>query len=125
MARFKKMKNRFSCFLAVVALSACVLVPQLRAADAAGTPFVVTNNNLDGANTISALVLKSGGLDFLGTLPTGGDGSGGGSFAISRAVVYVKGADKCGFFSDAGSSDVAAFEKVNTGGKKVGDFKDS
>ncbi len=118
------MKNRFSCILALLVVSTCVLAPQMRAADSAGTPFVVTNNNLNGPNTISALALASGGLDFLGSLPTGGNGSGGGSFAISRAVVYVKGADQCGFFSDSGSSDVAAFKKVNTGGKKVGDFKD-
>jgi hypothetical protein len=114
-------KTQFQWFLALVVVSACVLS---RTADAQSTPFVVTNNNLNGANTISALALVSGSLDFLGSLPTGGNGSGGGSFAISRAVVYVKDADKCGFFSDAGSSDVAAFKKVNTGGKQVGDFKD-
>src|ERR1700689_2598698 len=108
------MKNRFSWFLVLtVAAACCVLAPQMRAADSAGTPFVVTNNNLNGPNTISALALASGGLDFLGSLPTGGNGSGGGSFAISRAVVYVKGSDQCGFFSDSGSSDVAAFKKVN------------
>jgi len=120
------MKNQFKLLLgtALVILSACVLSPELRAADAAAKQFVITNNNLSAANTISALALSSGSLKFLTSLDTGGDGSGGGSFAIPRAVLYLHGADKCGFFSDAGSSDIAAFKEVTNGGKKVGNFKD-
>src|SRR5208283_3101433 len=120
------MKNQFKLLLgtALVMLSACVLLPELRAADAAGKQFVITNNNLSAANTISALALSSGSLKFLTSLDTGGDGSGGGSFAIPRAVLYLHGADRCGFFSDAASSDIAAFKEVTNGGKKVGNFKD-
>jgi hypothetical protein len=120
------MKNQFKLLLgtALVMLSALVLSPELRAADAAGKQFVITNNNLSAANTISALALSSGSLKFLTSLDTGGDGSGGGSFAIPRAVLYLHGADKCGFFSDAASSDIAAFKEVTKHGEKVGNFKD-
>ncbi len=109
---------------ALVMLSACLLLPELRAADAKSTQFVITNNNLSSTNTISALALSGGSLNFLGSLSTGGDGSGGGSFAIPRAVIYLHGSDKCGFFSDSGSSDIASFKEVTSGGKKVGNFKD-
>jgi hypothetical protein len=118
------MRNQSRFVLALAVLTASIFSPPMKAAEAAGTQFVITNNNLGGANTISALELSSGSLDFLASLSTGGNGSGGGSFAVPRALVYLKGADKCGFFSDSGTSDIAAFKAVNTGGKKVGNFKD-
>jgi 6-phosphogluconolactonase (cycloisomerase 2 family) len=80
--------------------------------------FVYTNNDVIGANSVSAFSVDAGGV--LTEIPnspflTGGGGTGGGGFAINRVV--VAGSGKYLYVSNGGTYDISAFLiDSNTGG---------
>lgn len=72
--------------------------------------FVYTNNDVIGANSVSAFSVDAGGV--LTEIPnspflTGGGGTGGGGFAINRVV--VAGSGKYLYVSNGGTYDISAF----------------
>jgi len=72
--------------------------------------FVYTNNDVIGANSVSAFSVDAGGV--LTEIPnspflTGGGGTGGGGFAINR--VAVAGSGKYLYVSNGGTYDISAF----------------
>jgi len=105
------MKSLWRLFAIVSVIAAsCVFYPiGLRAET---KHYVVTNDDVNGPNTVTFFV--AGGtplapkLTRFKTIKTGGTGSGGGYFGIVRQVLVPDGADECVFVADGGSNDVAA-----------------
>src|SRR5215216_1136882 len=93
--------------LGLAAALACIAGMGENVAHAQGSPtFVYTSNNVDGSNTVTGFRVESNGtLTDIGTVSTGGSGSGGGLYAANRATV-------CGtrlYVSNDGDSTISAF----------------
>jgi hypothetical protein len=88
------------------------------------THYVVTNDDNIVANTASFYSIEAGGkLVRKAVIKTGGTGIGTGYFASARLNLLHNQTQSCVYVSDAGSSDVAAFDVVTL--KRVGIFKAS
>jgi len=103
------------------------LLGSLAAGVTAQQRYVVTNNNVNGAN--SATVYLAGGttlnptLTKVATIPTGGSGSPYGYFAANLVALARAGANECAFVSDGGSSDIAGINLASL--TVTGQFKGS
>jgi hypothetical protein len=85
--------------------------------------FVITNDNVKGANTVT--LYQAAGtqgaptLTLYATLKTGGTGLGGGFYAEESVLLVPDGNKECAFAADAGSNDIAgiklSFHPVVTG----------
>lgn len=79
---------------------------------------VYTNNDINGANSVSAYsVTSAGALQFIGTYSTGGMGTGGGLYSADRIVVVTTSAGNTFVYaSNAGSNNVSGFKVDPTTG---------
>jgi 6-phosphogluconolactonase (cycloisomerase 2 family) len=120
------MRNSFKV-LAMVALTAAICGFRPTEAGAATKHYVVTNDDVNGSNTVT--FYRAGGtasaptLTRFKTTKTGGTGLGGGYFGLVRQVFVQEGNDECVLAADGGSNDVAAI--ILHSGKVVGDYKGS
>ncbi len=72
--------------------------------------YVITNNDPPSeANSATIFKLENKSLEIAKTVQTGGNGGGGGDFALDRIILSGSGANQCLFVGDAGTSDIAAF----------------
>jgi len=86
--------------------------------------FVVTNDDVYGANTATFYVAKSSGkLTQYKTVKTGGSGMNGGVFAANSVALVRDSKEECVYVSDGGSGDVAGI--VLQTQKVTGRFKTS
>lgn len=100
--------KRLLSWSGVLVFAAAVLLPaSLRAAN-----FVFTNNDLAGANSVTAFSVDSTtfALTNLGTTPTGGTGCGGGLYASNRIITSPSG--NYLYVANGGSNTITVF-KVN------------
>jgi hypothetical protein len=94
---------------------------------AAAKQYVVTNNDVNGSNTVT--FYRNTGtptapkLTRFKTISTGGMGLGGGYFGIPRQALLKNGAQECVFTADGASSDVAAI--IFQTQQVVGNYKGS
>jgi hypothetical protein len=90
--------------------------------------FVVTNDNVKGANT--ATIYQAAGtpqaptLTLYATIKTGGLGLGGGFYAQQSVALVLDGNKECAFVADAGSNDIAAI-KLSLHSVVTGNFSGS
>src|ERR1700691_6219989 len=116
------MKNILSLTVAITVLAAIVILSPAPAL-AQGGHYVVTNNDPSSvANSATIFKLEGMSLDAVKVLQTGGNGGGGGDFALVRVVLAGSGANQCLFVGDAGTSDIAAFTVPALA--KVGNYTD-
>jgi 6-phosphogluconolactonase (cycloisomerase 2 family) len=121
-----QMRN-FLQVLAMAALMAAICGFRPTQAGAATRHYVVTNDDVNGPNTVTFYL--AGGtasapkLTRLKTIKTGGTGRGGGYFGLVRQVLVPEAKDECVFTADGGSNDVAAI--ILQSEKVVGNFKGS
>ena len=113
------MKSLFSLTIAMIAIvvlsSTCIF--------AQAGYYVVTNNDPSSSpNSATIFQLKNKSLDIVNILQTGGNGGGGGDFALPRVILNKTGSTQCLFIGDAGTSDIAAFQLP--GLTKAGNYKD-
>jgi 6-phosphogluconolactonase (cycloisomerase 2 family) len=93
--------------------------------------YVVTNNDVNGSNTVTFFLVGGTPLEPKLTqfknIKTGGKGMGGGYFGIVRQVLVPHGTDQCIFVADGGSNDIAAvvFQTQKVVGNFVGSSTDS
>jgi 6-phosphogluconolactonase (cycloisomerase 2 family) len=93
--------------------------------------YVVTNDDVNGSNTVTFFL--AGGtplepkLTKFKNIKTGGKGMGGGYFGIVRQVLVPHGTDQCIFVADGGSNDIAAvvFQTQKVVGNFLGSSTDS
>jgi hypothetical protein len=118
------MKNLLTSFIAAALVAAVATIWSANLQAAGKHPLLVTNNDLKGSNTVTFFKFTSTTLQNLGSVPTGGNGIGGGFAGLNRIVLGASGTTICGFGSDAGSGDIGVFKVVNKVITKVGNFKD-
>lgn len=104
-----------------------ILVFLCSANSVAAARYLVTNDDVPGANT-ATLYLVSGSptnptITQKKVVPTGGKGLGGGYFAATGVALVNDGQEECMFVSDSGSSDIAGF--VASTQQLTGNFKGS
>jgi hypothetical protein len=117
-----KMKKLFLLAAAIALLGAIVALSPAPAL-AQGGHYVVTNNDpAAAANSATIFKVENMGLTVDKVLQTGGNGGGGGDFAVTRVIIEGSGADQCLFVGDAGTSDIAGFTLPAL--TKTGNFTD-
>jgi len=119
------MKYLLTSFIAAALVAAVATVWSASLQAAGKHPLLVTNNDLKGSNTVTFFKFTGTTLQNLGSVPTGGNGIGGGFAGLNRMVLGASGTTICGFGSDAGSGDIGVFKVVNKVITKVGNFKDA
>lgn len=116
------MKKLFSLAAATALLGAVIALAPAPTSAQTGH-YVVTNNDpSSAANSATIFKLEGTSLDSVKVLQTGGNGGGGGDFALVRIVLAGSGANQCLFVGDAGTSDIAAFAGPTL--MKVGNYTD-
>jgi hypothetical protein len=100
-------------FFAIAGMITVAILLLAKSPNASSQHFVVTNDNQEGPNTATIYVAEGTPLNSklkrVKTLPTGGEGVGGGRiyFAAIGEAILSDGAEDCVFVSDPGSSDIA------------------
>jgi len=94
------------------ALTVVTLLAALCASSAFAANHYVVANNDTSTNTVSVFQVSGISLVPLTTVPTGGQGLGGGYFAEVRQSIAQDGTNTCVFAGDAVSSDIAAMKVI-------------
>lgn len=97
-----------------VAIRAVALLLAVCAGSAFAANHYVVANNDTSTNTVSVFWVSGTSLVPLTTVPTGGQGLGGGYFAQVRQTIAQDGTNTCVFAGDALSSDIAAMKVIAT-----------
>jgi hypothetical protein len=106
--------TRIKKTLVAVTLGALFLAVFGGSAYAATHHYVVTNDNVAGSNSVSVFEVTGISLTHVSTVPTGGDGLGGGYFAQVDQSIAPDGGNTCVFAGDAATSDIAAMKVIGT-----------
>lgn len=103
-------------------LTTIAFLAALGASSFAGTSYVIVNNNVYTANSVSAYMLDNtnGTLSFYGKVATTGQSLGGGILVVGQAITSD---GHCLFATDTLSNDIAAFASPSY--KLVGKFSNS
>jgi len=116
------MKTGFAVAMMFITIGLCS-----RSFGASTQYYVVTNDDVDGPNTLTFYIaegtVSAPKLTRLRTLPTGGSGLGGGYFGIVRQLLLQDGQNECIFAADGGSSDIAGV--IGNTQVVVGNYKGS
>jgi hypothetical protein len=115
--------NKLYSLAAAIALMAAIAALSPRSALAQNENYVLTNNDPSSvANSTTLFKLDNKTLNLIKTVQTGGNGGGGGDFALDRIILTGNGTNRCLFVGDAGSSDIASFQFPSFA--KVGNYTD-